>query len=261
MQDYSYVDISERDLEDLIRLRTNKIEEGLRYVDHQLMTDRGPLDVLLVDSGSALALAELKVVQDDNMLMQGIDYYDYVSRNIEGIARVYEKFDIVPSQPVRLFLIAPTFPVSLLNRCRWIDIPISLFTYRCVRLEGSGDTLPVFSEVTIPAIPKPVEKYSLESHLEYITDQVTRKRFQSLVEEVQGWDSDGISIEPIKDHVSLKVRGKVFSYLGPRRKHFVVGTYDQNKWIDFPIHDDDDLETVKPLLASSVEQQRRLGAR
>ncbi len=33
----------------------------------------------MVDSGKSLIVAELKAVEDDGMLLQGLDYYDYVS--------------------------------------------------------------------------------------------------------------------------------------------------------------------------------------
>ncbi len=257
VQKYKPVEVSERRLEELIRQGSDLIEDGLQFIDHQRMTDRGPLDVLMVDSGRTLVLAELKAVEDDTMLVQGIDYYDYVSRNIEGIARVYKKSGVDPCQPVRLFLIAPSFSVSLLNRCRWIDIPLSLFSYRCIQLDGSEEIVPVFSEVTIPSVPKPPEAYTIEDHLRYITDVAARKRLEMLLEEIRAWDPREIAVEPIKYWLSLKVGGRVFSYVGPRRKHFVVGTYNnENKWTDIPIRDDHDLETVKPLLQRSVERFR-----
>ncbi len=137
MPQYKSIDVSERQLEDLIRQEANSIEEGVRYIDHQRNTERGPLDVLMVDSGNALIVAELKIDEDDTMLVQGIDYYDCISKNIEGTSRAYKDFNMDPNQPVRLFLIAPSFSVSLLNRCKWIDIPISLFTYKCIIVEDS----------------------------------------------------------------------------------------------------------------------------
>ncbi len=73
MEKYTNVEVSETQLEDLVRRLPELIEAGLAYVDHQAFTDRGPLDVLMVDSGRALVVAELKVVEDDTMLVQGID--------------------------------------------------------------------------------------------------------------------------------------------------------------------------------------------
>lgn len=255
MKKYKSIEVSEKQLEDLIRQGADLIEEGLRYIDHQRVTERGPLDVIMADSGSALVVAELKIVEDDRMLVQGIDYYDYVSRNLEGISRVYKDFHIDPSQTVRLFLIAPSFSVSLLNRCKWIDIPISLFTYKCIEFEDSKEITAVFSEVTIPSAPEVVVTYSLGDRLKYITDPDARKMVDELVKEIRGWDTANVLIEPTKYDISLKISGRVFSYIGPRRKHFIIYTYDnEKKWTGFPIHQKEDLGAVKVLLKANVER-------
>ena len=53
----------------------------------------------------------------------------------------------------------------------------------------------------------------------------------------------------------MKVSGKVFSYIGPRRKHFMVYTYDaENKWTGFPINQTEDLVEVKLLLRGNYER-------
>lgn len=255
MKKYKSTEVSEKQLEDLIRQGADLIEEGLRYIDHQRMTDRGPLDILMVDSGKALVVAELKIVEDDTMMVQGIDYYDYVSRNIEGISRVYKEFDIDPCQTVRLFLIAPSFSVSLLNRCKWIDIPIFLFTYKCITFEDSKEITPIFSEVTVPSPPEVVETYTLSERLKYITDSNARKIVDTLIKEIQDWDNANILIEPTKYDISLKVSGRVFAYIYPRRKYFIIVTYDdEKKWKVFPIHEKEDLESTNILVKANFEK-------
>ena len=109
MKPYKKTDVSEAGLEDLVRRHSGLIEDGLVYVDHQKAAAGGRLDVLLVDSGKSLVVAELKIVQDDGMLLQGVDYYDYVSSHVEAFARLYKPCGIDPTQQVRLFLIAPSF--------------------------------------------------------------------------------------------------------------------------------------------------------
>jgi hypothetical protein len=253
MKKYKYVEVSEKQLEDLTRQAPDLIEEGLRYIDHQRMTDRGPLDMLMVDSGNALVVAEFKISEDDTVLVQGIDYYDYISRNVEGLARAYKNFHIDPKQTARLFLISPSFSISLINRCKWIDIPISLFTFNCIIFEDSKEITPVFSEVPIPSTPEVVETYNLEDKLNYITDPSARKMVDELIKEIQSWDPAKILIEATKYDISLKVSGRVFSYLGPRRKHFMVYTYNnEKKWTGYPIHQKDDLEAVKVLLKTNL---------
>jgi hypothetical protein len=209
----------------------------------------------MVDSGNALVLTELKIVEDDTMLVQGIDYYDYISKNIEAIARVYKDFQIDPTQAVRLFLIAPGFSIALLNRCKWIDIQISLFSYKCITFEDSKEIIPVFSEITIPSAPEVVEAYNLDDRLEYITNPTTRRMVEDLIKEIRSWDTARIAVEPTKYDISLKISGRVFSYIGPRRKHFVVYTYDtEQKWMGFPINQAEDLEPIKALIKANVER-------
>lgn len=258
MREYKPAEVSEKQLEDLIRQSPDLIEEGLRYIDHQRMTDRGPLDVLMVDSGGSLVVAEIKVVEDDTMLVQGIDYYDYVSRNIEGLTRVYKHFAINATQTARLFLIAPSFSLSLINRCKWINIPISLFTYRCITMvDEPKEIIPVYSEVTIPSIPKPEKSYSLEENLNYITNPDSRKMADSLLKEIHNWDKERISIKPIQFDISLRISGRVFAYLSPRRKFFLIGTYDnENKWTNYSVHQEADLRSIRPLLKASIDKVR-----
>lgn len=256
MRKYSNVEVSEKQLEDMVRQASDLIEDGLRYIDHQKRTERGPLDVLFADSGNALVVAELKVTEDDGMLIQGIDYYDYIATNIEGFARAYKSKKVDPTQETRLFLIAPSFSVALLNRCKWIDIPISLFTFQCILFKDSPDEIiPVFNEITVPSGPLTVEVYTLEQKLNYITDAEVRKNAKDLVEEIKVWDKDKIFIEPLKHDISMKVSGKVFSYVAPRRKHFVIYTYDNDgNWTGYPIHHTEDLEETRLTVRSNYER-------
>lgn len=256
MRKYKVVEVSEKELEEMIRKGSDLIEQGLRYIGLQKRTERGPLDVLLVDSGNALVVAELKVTEDDGMLVQGLDYYDYIASNIEGFARAYKEKKINPTQKLRLFLVAPSFSVSLLNRCKWIDISLSLFTFQCLVFEDNPkEIVPVFKEITIPSRLQPVEVYTIKQRLNYITDSKVRKTVEELLKEIQDWDKDNILIEPIKYAISIKVSGKLFMYLEPRRKHFLVSTYDnEDKWTGFPIQQSDDLNKVKILSKGNYEK-------
>ncbi len=256
MKKYTKADVSESELEDIIRQHAGMIEEGLVYVDHQKQTAGGRLDVLMVDSGRSLVVAELKVVQDDGMLLQGIDYYDYVSSHIEAFARLYQKHGIDPTQQVRLFLIAPSFSQTIVNRCKWMDLSISLFTFHCLRFEGEDDLVPVFSEHTIPPPPAVVEVTHLDDHLGYITDPDVRAKATALLDEIKSWKPAGISLDPIKYAVSMRVGGRVFAYFSPRRKHYILSTYNADEeWTDYSIKDDEDLAKVKSIMRAAMERR------
>lgn len=256
MKSYRKVDVSEQELEDLVRRHSGTIEEGLGYVDHQKQAAGGRLDVLMVDSGKALVVAELKVVQDDGMLMQGVDYYDYVSSHVEAFSRLYKTHKVDPTQEVRLFLIAPSFSQTLTNRCKWINLPISLFTYNCLKFEGEDDLIPIFSEQAIPTPPEVIEVTHLDDHLNYITDPHIRSKVSALLDEIKNWKPGNISLDSIKYAVSMKVNGRVFAYFYPRRKHYLLATYnDQEVWTEYIIKDDDDLANVKPIMQAAMERR------
>ncbi len=256
MKRYIKVDVSEQELEDLIRQHAWTLEEGLIYIDHQKPAAGGRLDVLMVDSGKSLIVAELKVVQDDGMLMQGVDYYDHVSSHIEALARLYKSHDIDPTQQVRLFLIAPSFSQALVNCCKWMDLPISLFTYQCLKFEGSEEKTPVFAERDIPTPPEVLEIAQPGDHLGYITDLQVRAKATAMLDEVKNWKSGSISLDAVKSAISMKVNGRVFAYFYPRRKHYLLATYnDQEEWTEYAIKGDDDLAKVKSIMMAAMERR------
>ncbi len=255
MAKYRKVDVSEQQLEDLVRQHAEEIEEGMCYVDHQHQTGRGRLDVLMVDSGKSLVVAELKVVEEDGMLMQAVDYYDYARVHIEALARLYGEHAVDPTQQVRLFLIAPSFSQSLVNRCKWLDLPISLFTYSCIRFEGSDDIVPVFSEQAIPSLPDIIERPTTEEHLEYITDAEVRNLLTGLLEEIKQWDLSRIAMDAVKQGISIKVSGRVSAFIWPRRKYFWLATYNaDDKWTEYKVREQDDLEHLMPLVKASLDR-------
>jgi len=213
------------------------------------------LDVIMVDSGNALVVAELKIAEDDDMLMQGVDYYDYIAKNLEGLSRVYKDYHIDPTQEPRLLLIAPSFSVALIERCKWVKIPVSLFIYQCIELDDKkGEVIPVFKEVPLPALPEKVTAYSLKDRVEYITDLNIRKLASDLLDEVKGWDKK-VLVESTKYDVSLKVSGRVFAYLYPRRQHFIIGTYNsEGKWTGYAVEEPAELENVKKIMKINFDK-------
>lgn len=255
MKKYKPISITEKQLEDLIRQAPELIEDGLKYLDHQKTTDRGPLDILLLDSGGALIIAELKIIEDDNMLFQAIDYYDYVTKNIEAFGRLYKKSKVDPLQTVRLLLVAPSFSIPLINRIKWINIPISLITFKAIQFEDEKEITPIFTEITLPSTPKIVQNNTIDDRLNYVTDQKTKSRLIKLLDKIKSWDSQNISIDALQYDLSLKISGSVFSYIGPRRKYFIVYTYNEDgDWTGFPIHKDGDIAGIEKLLKSNIEE-------
>lgn len=259
MKKYRQVEVTEAEMEDLVRQAPDLIESGLVYIDHQAFTDRGPLDVLMVDSGRSLIVAELKVVEDDGMLLQGMDYYDYINSNLDGFAAAYKQHKVDTKQPPRLFLIAPSFSVTLLNRIKWVDIPISLFGFQCIQFEDpKGEITPVYKEITFPGKPARVEAYALEDRFNYMTDVKVRSLAQSFVSELQDLEKEKVLVEATKYAISIKYIGRVLSYIEPRRKHFLISTYDlEGKWFSTQVNSTADLETAKQGVKTFFEKLKQ----
>jgi hypothetical protein len=258
---YDYVNLSEKELEHLIQIYPDKIEDGLKFVDHQKKTERGPLDILFIDSGNALIVSELKIIEDDDMLFQGIDYYNDVNENLESLARLYNKinFKIDPTQTPRLILVAPTFSIRLIKRCTWIDIPISLYSYKCIKPDGSKDIIPVFNEIPIPSNSKPtIEVYNIEDRFNYIKNESAKNRFKKLLNMVKELDNKNITTDAIKYEISVKISGKVLAYFCPRRDFFLIWTYDRDSvWKQFKINSDDDVIELFDLIRDYYEKIKK----
>jgi hypothetical protein len=255
MKNYVKASILEAQLEHIVLREAGKIEEGLVSVDHQKSAAGGRLDVLMVDSGKSLVVAELKVIEDDGMLVQGLDYYDYVSTNIETFARLYKPYSIDPTKKVRLLLVAPDFSQALVNRCKWLDVPISLFTYTCLKFEDQDDLVAVFSERDIPKLSPKIEIFSVPDHLGYITDPAVRAKAASLLDEIKGWKPGNILLDPVKGSISMKVNNRVFAYLWTKRSFYWIGAYGADgEWKQYPVKSDEDLLNARILIKSAMEK-------
>lgn len=256
MTRYEKIDVSEQQLEDLVRRFTDYIESGLRYVDNQLTTNGGRLDVLMVDSGKSLVVAELKIIEDDDMLLQGLDYYDYVTEHRESYARLFQQHDIDPTQDVRLLLIAPSFSIRMINRCKWINAPISLFRFDCLQFEDTGEITPVFNEQTIPSKPQVLEKTTKEELLNWITDESALKRANKFLAETKTW-GQGVSQDAIQSAISVKVNGRVVAYLYPRRRYFLLGTHDEDgEWNTSTVKSEEDYMRILKQVRDCFEKKK-----
>lgn len=63
-----------------------------------------------------------------------------------------------------------------------------------------------------------------------------RKLANELIKMIREWDKIKIIIEPTKYSLSMKYSGKVFAYFEPRRKNFLISTYnEEKKWTSYHI--------------------------
>jgi RecB family endonuclease NucS len=79
----------ERELESLVTKNPDQIEEGLVFLDHQLKAASKFIDVLCADQNGILVVLELKIGEDEGILTQALEYYDYVASNKDRLASMY----------------------------------------------------------------------------------------------------------------------------------------------------------------------------
>lgn len=235
MLEYEEVpELSESDLEFMIREQPHLIEPDLKWVASQRKAGRGPLDLLLIDSGNALVVAELKAARSDEMLFQALDYFDHVYSNLERLALAYKVkgFKIDPYQEPRIMLIAPDFSHSLINRCKWLKSKIDLYRFRYLTVKKEGNELGKlidFIPVEIPPIPEREEVHTIPKILDYITSTDPRKTANDFLDEIKKWE--GVKVDPVKGALSIKIKKDVFTYLYPTRDSFHINGYlSGHKW-------------------------------
>jgi len=75
---------------------------------------------------------------------------------------------------------------------------------------------------------------------------------------VKEFDPKKVSIDAVKYDVSVKVSGKVISYFGPRRKNFIIYTYDtDSEWKPFSIDSDEDCNNSLQILKMNFEKYKK----
>jgi len=131
--------------------------------------------------------------------------------------------------------------------------------FKCIKLEGSDEIIPIFSEIYIPTpIASPERKPTIDEHLEYIKSLDVRGILKFLIDDLPNWKKDKILIEPIKYAISVKVGGKVFMYLSPRRDKFLVETNNpEGKLVGYPVNSNEDLDNLMDLMKGNMEKKSK----
>jgi hypothetical protein len=216
------IDIRERDeLEPLLISDPTVIEDGLRVITHQHMTDSGPLDVLCVDSEGTLVIIELKNEAHDLHLDQGLRYYDWFRDNMAWVSQAHKEFKIVPEAPPRLILVAPSYTDTVKRISKYIldDVGLQLFEYHALVNEKNEKAL-ICTEIDFGQPPEPPPIATLDKKLEYFQDSKVKELFQNVLSELQ---AKGIEIKPINGlWISCWFKNKRFMYLSPKRNFFIV---------------------------------------
>jgi hypothetical protein len=217
------IQLRERDeLEPLIASQPEAVEEGLVILARQLPTDSGPLDILAVDNSGAAVVMELKVAPDDEHLIQGLRYYDWVAANIAWIANVYPQVES-KSTP-RLMLIAPEFTDTVRRVAKYIslgdEVPgTELIEYTALELPDGNRSL-VCKSLEVGVIPEAPEVPSIEEKARLFQSDDLRALFRRVVDDLT---AAGAQLRPLHEAwISAWHRERRFMYLACKKKFIIV---------------------------------------
>jgi hypothetical protein len=210
------VEVSEKELEDLLVDNPDAIERGMKILGRQIQTDTGYLDILAVDEDGVLTVIELKNEVDDGQLAQGLRYYDWVRTNIQWLAKNFKEVDA--DEIPRLILIAPSFSENLQRIAKYVNINLDLIEYHVVQLPN-GEKGVLCHRIEIGGPPEPPIVPTRGGNIKRIENEKVRQLCEECLRELE---NRGIEIRPIQNYwFSIWYKGKRFMYLGCKKKFFV----------------------------------------
>ncbi len=214
------ITFSESEIEAFLCKNPEALEEGLELITNQYRTpENDRIDLLCLDSENALVIVELKVVEDNGMLFQGLRYYSHIER-IKPHLKLHYAPKIETSKAGRLLLVAPSFSdvfkevAGLLSQA----INIKLLEYYFFRTNQDKYGL-TFREVRTQAAPTPTEPRSLENHLSFIKDSSLRSLCQEVIDALQ---KEGMVVRPVQSYIGFWREGEIHANIWVKRGGFYV---------------------------------------
>ena len=172
---------SQQELEQLLTKDLNMIEKDLTLICNNIpVNDKTTVDVLCHDNNGQLVIVQMKVNEDDVMLLQGIQSLDYVDKFKSFLKATYSKHKIDDKEKPRLMLIAPSFSDALRRAVESMKgIRIDLFEWEYLKLgDHKGLRLQSIFAYTPPekSVEKPTEKPKEEKQEEKKREPRTPKK-------------------------------------------------------------------------------------
>ncbi|NQU85784.1 MAG: DUF91 domain-containing protein [Mariniphaga sp.] len=220
---------SEKELHSIIKENLESIEVGLKLLEYEKILPKGIPDFLCVDSGGRLVIIEVKLHQDENILFQGLRYYNDVFKNRDALANIFKNKNIDAKQLPRIILIAENFSDDIRNLTTLVTPTVELYLYQVVKVSDEQGI--VFMTVTNPKVEgnEIYEPPKLENIIEYLKNKSLLQIIEKIRQEIQ-------SINPlIEEYIT-------YSYIGYKYKGQYIGsikTQRQSFDFEFSILDED----------------------
>ena len=219
----------ERDLENLVAKDPEAIEKGLTYLTHQREANGKFIDVLAVDADGVLTVIELKIGQEDEMLFQALEYYDWVSSNRDRLAKEFEqRAKIVTAEDPRIILIASGFSERLKRAVRHFEPRTMLMEYAYLETK-TGERGLYCQEIQFDSEESYTAPISLENVLSYINQPKAREACEKIHTDLCKVGSD-IEAVPRDGYVRYKCKNRVVGDIVLRRTFIHVWVNLDGNW-------------------------------
>lgn len=213
---------SELELEDLLFREPETIEEGFRLLTRQPRTSPklSRLDLLGVDSEGTLTVVELKIREEDEQVIQALEYFDWLMERGIHFFRDHFSFKDIELTTPRIILIAPHFSERTKVTCKYLsdDIDIDLRRYVCYQIDNQKEVklveelIPERGEIEQP----PPDLPKLAS---YITADKVRDAFTKSHDLIRAMDS-GVTDSLLPYRANYWYRSMKFAQMSPTRDSF-----------------------------------------
>jgi hypothetical protein len=119
------------------------LEDGVRAIDARIPCHPcGEIDLLAVDRARQLTIIDFETTVNDGLLLRGLGHFDWVSRNMPIVERMYQAQAVDFSLPARLLLLAPQFSPLVRRVVRQIIRPqIHWVRYHTLDVSGGPGIL------------------------------------------------------------------------------------------------------------------------
>jgi len=214
--------LNETELHQIIIEDIEALEEGITILKNEFQCgDRGTADFLYVDSGNRLGIIEVKMGADEDIIFQGLRYYDWVNKNRHAVANMFPGNKINPNEEPRITLVAKSFSDDVRSLTTHFRPDVELFEYTVLRSKDNDRGL-CFHPVSPPKIEEmPLEPMTEKDLIEYITDGELQKLFIEKIEEIISLNP-GIKKRATQNYLGFLYKGRFIAGLGPLRKAFDI---------------------------------------
>jgi len=225
------IEISEKELQQVIEKDLNMLEEGLLFVDHFVPVGGGIIDSLALDKKRNPVVIEYKAQEgeDETALLQSLSYANWVDKNPDAILRfVHEKrpeIEVESLGDVKIIVVAPSFTDRVKQAAKMVEPDIALKRYIAFKMPSVGTHLyleTVYDSSTERREARPTA-YSIDYHFEGSYGKM-KPLFELLMNEAEKLGAD-VRVEPKKFYIAFR-RGYNFA---------IVSVYTSKLEVGFPV--------------------------